>query len=220
MRRFAMTVSAAVALTTASVASAQESPADLNARADALYLSKEGRSRLAEIARLYVAACEGGDGQGCINAGYVTRRGEGVERDEGSAAGYFRRACDLGMPWGCQYLRETCTDAAGAQACQGIDKPPYAAPQRPEFTGSSSLTASQVKQVLAPIQAKARSSCGQNGGVIVRIRMTIAPNGRVVATTPTGDADPATVKCVVNLLRSARFPASTGPLTVAFPFRL
>jgi len=207
---------------------AQESPAELNARGDAIYLAKDGRSRLAEAARLYVAACEGGDAQGCINAGYVTRRGDGVTVELAKAGLYYRKACDLGEPWGCLYLREVCADAdlASADACKGIDVPPYAAPEPRTFNNNntSGLSRTQIKVALVPIEREARQRCAAagEGSAVIRVRMAIAPNGRVVQAVPSAaNVSDATVACVVKLLRKARFPTFSGStMMVAYPFRL
>lgn len=83
---------------------------------------------------------------------------------------------------------------------------------------SGQMNADEIATGMKPVRAAVKKSCtfGQRGVVVVRVE--VGPGGNVRGVTPEGPlaTRPAT-KCVVDAVKSARFPASAGA-SFRYPF--
>ncbi|MCC6995717.1 MAG: hypothetical protein IT370_13995 [Deltaproteobacteria bacterium] len=119
----------------------------------------------------------------------------------------------------------TCLIDPSSPACgrgcvdTGFHRPPAPVPAPPDV-----LSRTDIIRVMSPLRGRVKG-CDRDGtgaGASVRVRVTVAASGRpseVQVLAPLKDA--ATGKCIAQLVRGARFRASTGgPMTFTFPFVL
>lgn len=124
---------------------------------------------------------------------------------------------------GCDEI--TCLIDPSSSACgrgcvdTGFHRPPPPLPPPPDM-----LSRSDILAVMSPLRGRVKGCDpdGTSAGASVRVRVTVAASGRPseVQVLP-ALKDGAIGKCIEQLVRGARFRASSGgPVTFTFPFVL
>ena len=95
---------------------------------------------------------------------------------------------------------------------------PCCPPRRPKPRTGTSLDAAMVRTGIAPVRA-AIASCGSGVGV-VKLGVTVAPDGRVQTIAIKETPDPVLGACVARAMRAATFASTDHGGTFSIPFRL
>ncbi|MBN2804803.1 MAG: hypothetical protein JXR91_17030, partial [Deltaproteobacteria bacterium] len=113
------------------------------------------------------------------------------------------------------------TSALDALLGASKTKPKTAAPTpAPASSGGTKLTRSQVISGMNAVKASV-SRCGQGQSGTFKIKAKIAIDGRVDSATPVGDfAGTPQGSCAARAVSKARFPRSSAPTTVTYPFKI
>jgi type II secretory pathway pseudopilin PulG len=99
-------------------------------------------------------------------------------------------------------------------------KPKTTTKTAPASSGGTKLTRSQVISGMNAVKASV-SRCGQGQSGTFKIKAKIAIDGRVDSATPVGDfAGTPQGSCAARAVSKARFPRSSAPTTVTYPFKI